>query len=369
MQNELLHVSKYLSQFGHQFVLAPIIRFKDKTYYAKVISKLSESNQNTTVVPVYLKSANSNFSNLLNPNTAARDFLSIKKVIKSSKPDVVVCFYISHAYPLALLKKFFNFSLCTVAMGSDINLENSFLQKTVRKFIYRNCDLIFARSWRLKAKIEKEYPCNVVVSPSSTDTSFFKPLTPKSKLREKWDIKPDDYVVLTVCRLDRYKGVDVLLGAIEKLQNNRLRVLVVGDGEERKALKQFSTELGISNNVVFLGSRNREDLLELYNLSDIFVLASYSEGLPRVILEAMACGCLPIATNVGSISAVIVNGYNGFTTETGDPSGLSEKVRNVLSLPEEKLKLMQIRARQSVEDFDSKKVYKAMVETLSALHS
>ncbi len=367
IQNEFLHATKYLSRFEQNFVLAPIIRIKDKTHYQEAITQLSEVSKNITVSPIYLKSPNSNFTNLLKPNIFISDFLSIVKAIRKSNPEVIVCFYISHAYPLALLKKLSNFALCTVAMGSDVNLENSFLQKEARKFIYRNCDLIFARSWKLKEKIEEEHLCKVIVSPSSTDTTFFRPLNYKIMLRDKWHISQDKQVILTVCRLDRNKAVDVLLKALQRLKENNVEVLIVGDGTERKNLEELTVSLKLQNKVTFLGLKNRRELLELYNLSDIFTLTSYSEGLPRVLIEAMACGCIPIVTNVGSISALTVDGYNGFTLPPGNYTALSEKIKNVLDLPDEEREKIQTKARQSVvEKFDGEKIWSLMVETIKA---
>ena len=365
IQNEFLHAAKYLAHFEQNFILTPLIRFKDKADYDVTLAQLSKTSENITVSPVYLKSPDSSFSNLLNPNVLISDFLSIAKTIRQTKPDVIVCFYISHAYPLTLLKKLSKFVLCTVAMGSDVNLENGFLQKKARKIVYRNSDLIFARSWKLKEKIEKEHKCSVIVNPSSTDTSFFKPLEYKIALREKWNINPDKHVIITACRLDKNKGVDVLLKALQALKTDDVKVLIVGDGTERKALEELAASVGLQQKVMFMGHRSRQELLELYNLSDIFTLTSYSEGLPRVLIEAMACGCIPIVTDVGSISALTINGYNGFTLTPGDYSVLSEKIRATLALPKEELKQMRTRARQSVvECFDSKKIWENMVDTI-----
>jgi len=365
IQNEFLHVAKYLSRFEQDFILTPLIRFKDKIYYDRPIAQLSGISEKLIVSPIYLKSPNSSFSNLLNPNIFFSDFLSITKAIRQAKPDVIVCFYISHAYPLTLLKKFSKFSLCIVAMGSDVNLENSFLQKKARKFVFMNSNLIFARSWELKDKIEGAHKCQVVVSPSSTDTSFFKPLDHKAKLREKWHIDLKTQVVLTVCRLDKNKGVDVLLRALQQLRNQEIKVLIVGDGTERKTLETMVTTLDLQNKVVFLGHRSKMELLELYNLSDIFTLTSYAEGLPRVLIEAMACGCIPIATDVGSVSALIANGHNGFTLTPGDYIGLSDKIEKILAMSGEERKQIQTMARYTiVENFDSKKIWEDMVETI-----
>ena len=368
ISNEILHVAKYFSEFEHQFIVTPLIRHNDKATYAEALSELSEASENIIVYPVYLKSPNSNFSNLLNPNTLMRDFLSIRKVIKRSAPDVIVCFYILHAYPLALLKMLFNFSLYTVAMGSDVNLDNGLLQKFAKNFVYRNSELIFARSWKLKDKIEKECDCCVIVNPSSTDTSFFKPLNSKLILKEKWGIDPESKVFLTVCRLDKNKGVDVLLKSIGALRTNDVKLIVVGDGVERNALEELSFGWGLKDKVVFLGQRCKAELLELYNLSDFFVLASFAEGLPRVLLEAMACGCIPIVTDVGSVSAVVNDRDNGFMIEPGNYLQLAEKADKVLSMPKEQLQMMQTKAREIViANFDSKKVWQSMIDSLSAV--
>jgi glycosyltransferase involved in cell wall biosynthesis len=363
--NEILAVSKYLSQLDHQFIVTPLIRFKDKMIYADSMLSLSQKSDNIIVAPIYLKSANSSLTNFLNPNTFMRDFLSIRKVIKKNEPDVIVCFYLSHAYPLVLLKKMSNFSLCVVAMGSDVNLENSFLQRKAREVVYRNSELIFARSWSLKEKIEKDHEKDVIVSPSSTDTSFFKPLESKSSLREKWNLNLTDRIVLTVCRLDKNKGVDILLKSMDLLQNIFVKLIIIGDGEERKNLETLSSTLGLDDKVLFMGQRSKLELLELYNLSDAFLLASYSEGLPRTVLEAMACGCIPIATNVGSVGKIITDGQNGFLTEPGNHVGFSEGIKKMFTLPSEDLKQMQTKARESViRDFDSGKVWKTMVNTI-----
>lgn len=206
MRIELLNLAVYIARLPQNFVIAPLVRLRDKTYYQEAISKLNRTSSNIHVDPTYLRSPDGRFRNLLNLNILLNDFLSLLNVIRRSKPDVIVCFYVLHAYPLVLLKKFFRFSLCVVAMGSDVNLQNGFLDRLVKNVIYRNSDLIFASSWNLKDRIEKEHHRNVIVVPSSADPSFFKPLNSRTMLRQKWRIQPWKRVVLTVCRLDKNKG-------------------------------------------------------------------------------------------------------------------------------------------------------------------
>jgi glycosyltransferase involved in cell wall biosynthesis len=368
MKIELLNWAMHLALLPQDFIITPLVRLKDKMHYKGAISQLNQTNKNINVDPIYLKSHDSRFRNLLSLNILLSDFLSIFHIIKRSKPNVIVCFYVLHAYPLVVLKKIFRFSLCVVAMGSDVNLENDLLHKLVKKFIYRNCELVFACSWKLKERIERECDCNVIVVPSSADTSFFKPLNSKTTLRRKWSIKPRSRVIITVCRLDKNKGVDDLIKSLWMLNSDDVNLLIVGEGVEQKKLKELSFALGVQRNVTFLGFREREELLELYNLTDLFALASYSEGLPRALIEAMACGCIPIATNVGDVATVVVDDFNGFIVNPGDYEKFSERIKETLALSEEKIKLMQSRARSAVTaDFDSRKLIKRMVHNINAL--
>jgi len=370
MKVELVNWALYLARLPHDFIITPLIRLRDEMNYEGTVSRLNRAYANIVVDPIYLRTPSSSFENLLNPSILLGDFISIFKVIKRSRPNVVICFYLSHAYPLVILKRVLKFSLGVVAMGSDVNLENSLLHKSVRRLIYRNCELIFASSWKLKERIEEECTRSVIVIPSSADVSFFRPIDSRAVLRQKWGIKEGNRVILTVCSLVKIKGVNVLIKALRVLNSVDVDLLVVGEGPERKKLEKLSFVLGMEKRVTFLGFRNRDELLELYNLADVFVLASYSEGLPRVLIEAMACECVPVVSDVGSVGAVIKEGYNGFTVSPGDYKKLGERIKATLSLPEKEIRLIRSRARHSVEyNFDSRKQIEKMVGKINALNS
>jgi len=366
---EIVRLAPYLAQLSHNFTLSPLVRSRDKETYNTVISQLNHANKNISTDPIYLKSPNMGFINLLNPTVLFNDFRSIFNIIKRLKPDVVICYYVLHSYPLVVLKKIFKFSLCVVAMGSDINLDNSPLQRLAKKLILRNSDLIFACSWSLRDKIEKEDHLIATVIPSSADPSFFRPLGLKTQLRLKWGIPPEKRVILNVCSFNKLKAVDLIIRSLQKLGSEDVGLLLVGDGGVRKLLEQLSISLGLQKRVTFLGFRDKEELLELYNIADVFAMVSYFEGLPRALIEAMACGCIPIVTKVGSMPAVVSDGFNGFVINPGDLEKFVERVDEVFSFSEEKRKLMQTRAREAVEaDFDSRKLIKMMIDKINNLY-
>jgi glycosyltransferase involved in cell wall biosynthesis len=367
---EIVRLAPYLAQLPHNFTLSAFVRSRDKEAYNTAISQLNHANKNVSIDPIYLKSSNMGFINLLNPSVLFNDFRSIFNIIRRVKPDVVVCYYVLHAYPLVVLKKIFKFSLCVVAMGSDIGLDNSPLQRLTKKLILRNSDLIFVCSWTLKDEIEKEHNRGSTVIPSSADPSFFRPLGSKTQLRLKWGIQPEKRVILNVCFFNKLKAVDLIIRSLPKLDSKNVDLLLVGDGGVRKSLEQLSISLGLQKRVTFLGFRNKEELLELYNIADVFAMVSYYEGLPRALIEAMACGCIPIVTKVGGMPVVVSDGFNGFVINPGDLEKFVAKVDEVFSFSEEKRKLMQTRAREAVEtDFDSRKLVKMMVDKISDLYS
>ncbi|MCW1311247.1 MAG: glycosyltransferase [Candidatus Parvarchaeota archaeon] len=142
------------------------------------------------------------------------------------------------------------------------------------------------------------------------------------------------YDVLFVGRLEDVKGVDILIKAIDiiKKENSRdLVVGVVGEGPLKEEYKKLVKELNLEDNFRFLGVRR--DIDGLMKISKVFVLPSRWEGLPMVILEAMANGIPIIATNVGGIPEVIEDGVDGFLVKPEDPSALSERILLALNNP------------------------------------
>jgi glycosyltransferase involved in cell wall biosynthesis len=140
-----------------------------------------------------------------------------------------------------------------------------------------------------------------------------------------------EYDVLCVARLEDAKGIDILLKAVAILKekvNSPLNVAVVGDGSKSEILFNLSQSLGLENVVHFLGLR--KDVSHLMDVSKIFVLPSRWEGLPMVILEAMAHGLPVVSTPVGGIPEIVKSGENGILVPEEDPNSLSEVIFRLL---------------------------------------
>jgi glycosyltransferase involved in cell wall biosynthesis len=149
------------------------------------------------------------------------------------------------------------------------------------------------------------------------------------------------YDVLFVGRLERVKGVDILLRAAEyirRVHSKNIKIGIVGTGVLLSDLKKLSSNLGINNTVEFLGLHH--DILRLIDESTIFVLPSRWEGASISILEAMSRNVPVIATSVGGIPEVISNGQDGILVNPENPEMLAEAI--IYLLENEKLREMLV---------------------------
>jgi len=159
--------------------------------------------------------------------------------------------------------------------------------------------------------------------PTFTDLDIF--------LAEK-DIASDKFI-LFVGGLEKVKGVEYLIEAFSKIHNNfkEFRLLIIGKGSEDDFLKSLASRLNIADKVEFKGRLSLVETKDIMKKCYCFVLPSLSEGLPRVIIEAMALGKPVIGSNAGGIPELVNDGVNGFLFKTGNSDSLAEKLATLLS--------------------------------------
>ena len=131
-----------------------------------------------------------------------------------------------------------------------------------------------------------------------------------------------------VGRLLRTKGLFEFVEALRRLKHlgREFRVCVAGEGPDREELIEVSERVGLQDRVRFLGNVFAVEKFRLLLESDVFVLPSYAEGLPYSLLEAMAAGCVPVATPVAAIPDVMHNGEHGVFVPAKDPGALASAI-------------------------------------------
>ena len=151
--------------------------------------------------------------------------------------------------------------------------------------------------------------------------------------RQKLDLPLETPVIGMVANLVPVKRHDLLLKALMKVRERvpDVKCLLIGDGVLRATLEGMVQQMGLSETVVFLGSR--PDVAGLLPALDVFVLSSDSESFSMAIVEAMASGKPVIATNSGGPGEIVIEGETGFLVPIGQPSSLAEKITLLLQNP------------------------------------
>ncbi len=134
--------------------------------------------------------------------------------------------------------------------------------------------------------------------------------------------------LITVCRLVRWKGVDALIRVLAELPETRL--VVAGDGHLRGELEDLARTAGVSDRVIFLGDVPHQRVRSYLEAADAFVLNSTYEGLPHVVLEAMAAGVPVIATDAGGTGEAVEREVTGLLIPIGDAAALKAAIERLL---------------------------------------
>jgi glycosyltransferase involved in cell wall biosynthesis len=163
---------------------------------------------------------------------------------------------------------------------------------------------------------------------NGVDADFYKPAPDERQ--------PGRPYILAVGRLEPGKGWKELIGTANLVARQRpgCRFVIAGGGSLEGSLQRLIQERRLASQVVLLGHvPGRSDLAGLYQGAAVFVHPSLHEGLPTVLLEAMACGCPAVATAVGGALDVIEPGRNGFLVPPGDPERMARAILNCLDDP------------------------------------
>lgn len=175
------------------------------------------------------------------------------------------------------------------------------------------------------AKIAEVYQCEFSGNSGGGVLAEIKSFYPTwYQKRLELGLRATDTVLISVGRLDKNKNNRTLIKAVGLCNNPAIHLVICGDGEERDNLINLANTLGIASQVHFWG--NRSDMTELYAMSDVFVMASYREGLSRSIMEAMASGLPCIVSDIRGNRDLIQDGNGGYLVKPNDTETFAIKI-------------------------------------------
>lgn len=295
----------------------------------------------------------------------------IGRYLVENKIDIVHCHgYKSNIY--AFVARMFSCSKACL-----VSTNHNWIGTTTRENIYQKIDALILRFFDKIIAVSPDVKQQMIDTGIKArkifiidnginikDSAFF---TPVADARALLGIDPEYFVIGNIARLTPEKAQTDLLHAFVKLDElSNLKLVLVGDGPEYSTLQRLIESLGLQKKVIMAG--NRDDARKLYTAFNVFALVSTNEGLPMVLLEAMAAGVPVIATRVGAIPDVIHDGQNGLLINPSEQGELLEAIRTLCTNGEMRKQLADAAKQMVGQSFSSRfmageycKQYKSVV--------
>ncbi len=295
------------------------------------------------------------YDNLLHHRFDPLAPLSLERVLRIEHPDLIYTFSHPNTVILSYLARLRGLVRRVVvsyhAMGTTGRTRQvvPYIRPLLRRF-----DALLA-----VAEIQKDYLVEVEGLPreklrvihNGVDTVRYRPATgdERAGIRKELGFDDRDVVLITVASLKPLKRIDALLDAAAALKRGgaRVRVVVVGDGPDRDALRALAARLEIEEECWFAGLR--DDVDRLLRAADVFVLSSRTEAFPNVVLEAMATGLPVVTTDVGSVREMVEDHRSARIVPVGDDEALAAAIGELVDDAGARRRL-GLRGREIVEE-------------------
>jgi glycosyltransferase involved in cell wall biosynthesis len=192
--------------------------------------------------------------------------------------------------------------------------------------------------------IDREFFDSIPIAYTGVNTSEIKSILSlpleREKFVQKYDLPENRLLIFSLGSIVERKGYRVLLEAARELKNENLFFVWIGDGEKFAEMQKMIAELNLNDSVKIIRpveiGENREDLLRLLRIADVFVHPSFAEGLPGAMLEAMALQVPVVVSEINAVPEAVKNMENGVLVKAGDAEGFADAVSKLTN--DEKLR-------------------------------
>ncbi len=308
--------------------------------------------------------------------------LQIKKIINKIKPDIIHSHYATTYGFLGALSGFH--PLIVSVWGSDVLVEpkNSKVFDFFTRYALKKADLIIPMATP-KAEFMKNYLIKSFCVPEDKiqripwgiDPTIFKRGYKQEveKLRENLKIQKNTKIILSARHMDPKYGIKYLIKVIpyltKKYPNTKLIILRGGGSKEyENKMKNLSSKLRVSDKIIFIQKHiNTKEMCVYLNLADIFVSLTKTDQFACSLMEGMACGTIPIVSNIEVYQQYLKNKKNALFVEPENPKDIAEKIIYCFKHPEIKNKFYKINRKIIEKDEDWNKNARKMEELYKKL--
>ncbi len=194
---------------------------------------------------------------------------------------------------------------------------------------------------------------------NGVETTIYTPVNgPYAKLRKKYGFHETEPYFMYLGRLDADKNIETMIRALAVTPNS-FHMIIAGVGKQAMRLLSLAKELSVNDRIIWLEKIAREEIVELYQLSDVFVITSPVETQSIVALQAIACGLPVLAANAGALPELVHDGENGYLLPTFDEKLLAEKMCYLATHPEVRSK-MGAKSRELSMEHEKSRVLKKL---------
>jgi len=300
------------------------------------------------------------------------------RIIKREKIDIIQSHWLlPQGLVGAICQKYYHVNHVATIHSSEITLLKKIpFGRKITEFIFKNSEQLVSVSHHrfkeissfISPKVSDISRKKVSFIPMGINLKAFKFKTDQG-IKRKLGIKGDSPVVLFIGRLVEVKGCEYLIKAFKFFlkKASDARLIIVGSGFLAGELIELTQKLGINRRVNFIGFVDHKEIYNYYQLADMVVFPSivdpsgYQEGIPVVLLEAMACGKLVIATDIKGVTEIISDGSNGYLTKPKDYKGMAEKMISIIDSDQTKVRS---EALKDAQKFDWERIAQEYIRVL-----
>lgn len=307
----------------------------------------------------------------------------LEEKLKSLKPDIVIVgggYLFPSVWNTIRLQKKLKYKLLFWS-ESHLNSEKGYssfkvrVREKIRQVLYNSFDG-FLYSGDMSKKLIDFY-CNkdkeMYLVPNLVDEEQFKKAdfireTSKKSLRERYNIDFDRYIFICPARLEKVKGIEEFISIYQNISReclDKATLLICGDGELRESISRLIESIN-NVDIRLLGNKSQQELIELYSLSDCFLLPSLSDANPLTCIESLWSGLpLLVSEHVGNHPEVVSEGENGYVFNYKDTLNAKEKIEKLIRSDDNWKKAARNKSKEiALERFESRKIIEILSDML-----